>query len=802
MDVKLLRVAISMAAISSPFCVSAQMMELEEIIVTAQHKDESLQKAGLAIDVVQGGDITDAGISQATDLGKLFPSLDLQAGGGAAVSVFLRGVGNFTNTSYTDAAIAFSYDGVYLGRTQAVGGMFYDLERVEVLKGPQGTLYGRNATGGAVNIITAKPEIGGSLSGFVSADVGNYDSKKIQGAVNIPVSDTSAIRIAGSFIDRDGYNDDGTSDEENEALRVQFASDLSDNVSLNIGVDYSHSGGLGVGANYTGTYAAVGYAYTPSGLSEDSGLYSAESQAYRTTLVNGPALNNYIELDKDPYQDNTFYGINAELNYTGEAGKLTILSGWRKGEVDNVFALPGFIGWNDETYEQKSLEIRFASEPIGNFDYLVGGYYFDENVVGDTTFNPGVLALQDFEVDTESYALFGRVTAHISDDFRITTGVRLTHDKKAMAAISQNLIVACASATCFDAPGEVLLPTVDTELEVDAYYDALAASGLPGVIYPGDLPTNAGVAPLWTNGTSTQILIHDYSVFNASQEEDNVTYRIAAEYNVLEDSMFYASFETGYRSGGFALAIGRETYKPEYLDAYTIGIKNRLFDNRVQLNLEAFFWDYTDQQVAHFGLDTQGGTANYTENVGQSTIKGIDVDLQWMATERTFVTAKAQYLDAVYDELVYIGPTDTLGDPDFNPNPTSCDKTDLGDGTMSIDCSGNTAFKSPKWIVNLGLEQVFTLGEYDLTAGLDTQFKDEYWAGFEYAQEQLVSSAWTTNAQLTLEPSTGDWSVTAYVRNIEDNRVSTNQTLQPISLTVMSVYTAPMTFGVRFQADF
>jgi len=772
---------------------------LEIIEVTAQRKVENMQKTGIAIDAVTGADIASMGLTQTADLGKLFPSLSLSSGGGASTSIFLRGVGNFTNTSYTDPALAFSYDGIYIARSQATSGLFFDLERVEVLKGPQGTLYGRNATGGAINVLPTAPILDDN-SGYLTVNLGNYGSQKLEGAYNFAVGDASALRLSASLNAHDAYNDDGTSDEDNQAFRVQFYSELSDNLTLKIGADYANVAGVGVGASFIGEYHYPdNYSFAESGLSLDSGLTTDAAQAYHTTLLNGPAFNFYQAFDKELYQDNQFYGINAEINLTTETGVLTVIPAYRKGFVDSIHSVPGFIAWNDEEYEQTSLEVRFAGDINENIDYLVGAYYFDEKVQGDDSYNPGVLALQDFVVNTTSYATFGRITANLSDDLRITGGLRYTKDSKDIDALNQNLIVAC-DGVCFGAPGTALLPTLDSAEEVDSYYTELAASG---VTAPWNGIPNPFPSLLWTDGTNSQVLVHLKQTLKNSLDKDKITYRLGVDYDLSEDSLLYSTFETGYRSGGFSMALGEKSvYQPEYLDAFTLGMKSQFLSQRLRFNVELYYWQYEDQQLAHFGYDdpVNKSTANFTENIGESTIQGVDIDTLYLITENTLLSAKIQYLDATYDSFVYNAPGNVF--PTGTPNPTQCDTTQLDDGSMTVDCSGKTAFVSPKWTINLGIQHTVEFEDHYLVASIDSQYKSEQYTGFEYTDQQLVDSNWSTNMQLTFSPMDDTWSTSVYVRNLENNRIGTLNQIQPIAQSLTSVLSAPRTMGVRFSLNF
>ena len=206
--------------------------------------------------------------------------------------VFIRGVGNFTLTPNSDPATAFNYDGVYIGRPTGTNGVFFDLERVEVLKGPQGTLYGRNATGGAINIIPVQPRLG-ELSGYGSVSYGNYDTLTAEGAVNAPLGENGAIRISGSHAEHDGYLRDGTTDQNDYSLRAQIKAKLTPDLTVRLAADYARIGGVGTSVSYQGYYnftpLSGGYVFVPapSGIAE--GIFTPLAQAFRQTLVAGPA---------------------------------------------------------------------------------------------------------------------------------------------------------------------------------------------------------------------------------------------------------------------------------------------------------------------------------------------------------------------------------------------------------------------------------------------------------------------------------------------------------------------------------
>ena len=271
----------------------------------------------------------------------------------------------------------------------------------------------------------------------------------------------------------------------------------------------------------------------------------------------------------------------------------------------------------------------------------------------------------------------------------------------------------------------------------------------------------------------------------------------AVEFDVAPRSLVYASVETGYRSGGFSAAAGFETYQPEFIDAYTIGMKNRFFGNRVQLNLEAFLWDYKNQQVNFVGLDINGRNANRTQNVGASRIKGVEVDGRFLITPTTLLSADVQYLDAKQKRFSYpAGPG--------NPPLTGCNVSFNAtlQSPFRVDCSGFQSYNSPKWTINLAAQQTIPLGDYRIVVGADTQHKSSRNIGFAYLPQQRIGSDWISNAQVQFGPEDEQWSISAFVRNIENERTLTFASTHPTAQFLTAGQTPPRTYGVSAKFDF
>lgn len=802
--------ALTLAILSAHSALAIEA--LEEIVVTAQYKQQTLQDAGLAIDAASGDKLIEQGVTSSQDLTKISPALTITTGGGINGLLYMRGVGNTANNDYLDPAIIMTYDGVAMARGSgsAING-YYDLERVEILKGPQGTLYGKNATGGVINIIPQKPELG-ETNGFVSASVGNYSEKLFSGAVNVAVGDNSALRIAANSVEHDGYNKDGTNDADSQGFRAQFYTEINDDLTIRVATDYSDIGGVGGGTTPVGVYTPTGtfgsYTYTPSGLPENEGQNTAAANAYRNTVLAAPGFGFLESIDDDTYTDAQMHGVNAEINYSTDAGTFTIIPAWRKTEQDSKFNQPGFdAGWWQGEVEQKSLELRFSGSTEGIIaDYLFGAFYFDEELEGNNTFNQNfVLPMQDYEQQGDSKAIFGQLTWALSDTLRLVTGARYTDDHKELAGQIDNYIVFCGglppdnivppdsfTAGCA-APGALpQFPTLDTPAEADAWLIENGWTTAEGIINVAP-----GVTIIDVNGPG--FVLHSTSEPPGAYDKSKATYRLSLEWDAGEDSLVYMSYETGYRAGGLQPSETNR-YDEELLDAITLGTKNRFFGGTLQLNAELFYWDYQDQQISYFAADSNGVFENRTDNVGSATNQGLDVDLLWQAADNTLLSLKAVWLDASYDDLTF---QTVVGRDNINCPATLVfeNSASPADDVYTFDCSANDPIFSPEFTVFLGAEQVFPMDSLDIIVNLDSKWVDDQVTGFFNLEHEKIEAHWTTNLSVTLAAADDTWSATAYVRNLEDeNRVQSTQS--PLLGVGYSSYGPDMTYGLRVNYNF
>eukprot|EP01035_Chromulina_nebulosa_P033610 gene33611-45009_t len=283
---------------------------LKDIVVTAQRRSESVQKAALSIVAISGDDLRARGVNNIDALARQTAGIEIQPSGGPYTTFTVRSVSNLSGNAFSDPSIAVNVNGVYLATPTTFRGLFFDLDRVELLKGPQGTLYGRNATGGAINILPAKPTF--KAGGYVGADLGNYDHFDINAAVNLPFSDNVAFRMAGQRAKHSGYMSLGTNDEDVTALRASLLFKPSEDLSILLSADWAHEGGKGPGATLRKSCAALGRSGT-SCFVADPYTDVGDLPSYYTSA--GIAVQS-----RNPYLDSDYYGVGLNVDWRTASG--------------------------------------------------------------------------------------------------------------------------------------------------------------------------------------------------------------------------------------------------------------------------------------------------------------------------------------------------------------------------------------------------------------------------------------------------------------------------------------------------
>jgi iron complex outermembrane receptor protein len=740
--------------------------QLEEVVVTAEFRKESAQKTPLSITVLSGEDLGERGIVNSKDLVDAVPGLAITSTTPNA-NLSLRGVGSGGGNAYADPTVSFNLGGVNIARQFTTVSSFYDLQRVEVLKGPQGTLYGRNATVGALNVVPKLPAFKSEAE--VGLDIGNYHNFNTTGVLNSPLSDNIAARLAFSTVKHDGYLSNGQNDADSQAARLSLLAQPASDLSVLLSADFFHMGGKGPGtvflypnnthdrwqdsSNPWFSFAAPGCGNVT--LCPTFGNTSANPAGFQPSVASKPVVGT------DAYENNDQLVSKLEIEKKLGIGTLTVIPAVVNSKIDFNAYGQGFQQIVHNTVEQYSLEARLASNESKPWKWLVGTFWFYESQDSTGKFlePAGYQVIRNPNLNDKSAAIFGQATYSITDAFRATGGLRYTTEKK-----SQDGFTILDGFTCTAS--------------------AIAAGG--SVVAP-NLEQPIGGCSVPNRGDTS---------FNSTD------YKVGLEFDLRPESLLYADISSGFKAGGFWAGLPPNSYKPEKLTAYSIGSKNRFLGNRLQANLELFYWKYKDQQVSVFtGINPAGQTARPFNTDGY--IRGAETDLRYLLTDADRLT-----LDALFERGKY-------------------DAFPLGTNILAQVVNNFAAdlprLNTPSTSLTAGYEHTF-----DFASGAAVTFA----ARTHYESESTLSAlavAGHPGAVLTLpgairpsytvsslnliyiEPK-GKWQITGYVDNLENEAVVYTGTAGTISRGIQyrpanpnSLYAAlnaPRTFGARFQVKF
>ena len=766
-----LAIAVSSAvvAFTQPAFAKAENKEkgLETIVVTASKHAKSLQEESRSIVAVSADDLANFGLTDPQALQDMVPGLTINKNG-ELTQISIRGVGDRTITNATEPAVAINLDGVYVPRSYQSSTQFFDLERIEVLKGPQGTLYGRNATAGAINLITAKPDF--DNSGFIEAEAGNFSHKRLTGAVNLELSDTVAMRISGQMVDRDGYLSDGYNDDESEALRLGLLYKPNDDTSLLLNATYSHIGGKGTSGVIAERFVSGVSMYGANPSDRWAGPTHADTRARVNSSK--PGIGDWHQgtegngNHEDAFQDIDVQTLSATLEHNLGWADLTVVPSYIKSSAETLeFGSMIVGGYSDGDAEQVALEVRLSSQVDSAVQWVIGLYKSEEDI--DEIRNSsipfgggnGKLYIRNAPIrETKAQAIFGELNASLTDDFRLIAGLRYNEEDKRTTGYTHSTL----------------------NLAGTGYPEyPLIGSDLPSADEPSYGP------PVF--GAVTGLGSEDVS---GTRTDDSTNYRLGFEYDVNDTSMVYASVASGFKAGGFFDSPdgGNNSYKPEELLAYSLGTKSRFFDNLLQINAEAFYWDYTDKQETFLNSSNVLETAN----AGEVTLSGVELSIIGQITEEDTLSFFTEYVNSEYDEYVY----------DVNATPLG--NCTLVNNDTQTDCSGNSLVRAPEWSGRLAYSRIQDLGDSGyLTFNVAMTFSSSYYLTNDFSELGNHPSYQTYDTNLTWESVEGDLTVTAWMKNITDENIY-HGGVQSGSLPdgIVGQIGAPRTFGVRARYNF
>ncbi|MEK8052766.1 TonB-dependent receptor [Ideonella sp. DXS22W] len=561
------------AQTTAPAATAESAKDVQEVVVTANKRSTLASKTPLALTVVDGDQLKAAGVVDARTIQDISPGVQISQDSGR-LQINIRGVMSINTTERGDPSNAFNIDGMYVGRPEAQFASFLDVQRVEVLRGPQGTLYGRNATGGAVNVISNKP--GNKLGGKVSLELGNYNARRAEVAVDVPVNDLLKLRAAVNANKRDSFFSNpsgiGLEDQDDLAARVHGLLTFSKDTSLLLTAEHSKINSNG---------------FTPVPLTNFfSGTAKGGNATWPNDLLNpvwiGDSVSNEVKLTVPDFyaKPTTRYfennGLRAELRHNTRLGEVVYQLGWLQanGHFDNISAFNGnpFRGnVNASNNKQISHELRLQSPDNQPFTWVVGAYYFDENLGRDIVYNTFVNSNFTFrmkflsQVENTAKALFGQSSYALSPTLRLVTGARYSQD---------------------------------TKFATD--------------------PCNGGCLTIPAAPFSRQV------------DSAKATWKLGLDWDLSKETFVYGALSTGYKAGGFNTSSDTMTYRPEELAAAEVGVKTRLLNNRLQLSASAFAYDYKDLQLSSTVCVTNAQNVSTcgtrTVNAEKATMKGFELE--------------------------------------------------------------------------------------------------------------------------------------------------------------------------------
>ena len=732
-----LSTAVAAALLGSTAALPLQAQTLEEVLVTATKRSESVQDVPLAITALSGNFVNQVNLNDVKDLVSYTPGVTGNSQDSYIDAISVRGVRTQDFGVGGDPSAAFFKNDLYEGRNGSAVTSLYDMDRAEILRGPQGFLFGRNSIGGAFSVHTRRAEPGDRVTGYAELDVAERDRAAFEGAINLPVGDHFAHRLAGYYSTEDGFVRNvfpGSEDLiEHEKWALRWSTRYQhDRLAVRSMVEYEdrqQSGSVYRAVDRGDIWEALDTALggVPlGGGSEDVDVDRTGGDSDNADIL---TLGLHVDYDFDfatltsntGYKDHDFY-YNEDYD-----GTPLHINNYRQDQSGDYFQQEFRLTSNREgplswyagmSYYEESIDARFRFS--GREDYFCQYYGYAYNGMTfsgcqdlyayyGSEFTPSADGLLTetgrIKGDYSGWAGYVNLAYDVTDTVQVEAGLRYTQDDKDFA---------------------LLVPTPESEL-----------------------------GPYWAYGFSTAEFIE------GSDSWDDVTTRFIAKWRPTDQRMFYASYTEGFKSGGFGSfnlannpadepALGntdiRQTdgfrpnvFDPETVDSWEIGYKDSLWNGRANLDLTAFFYEYEDLQVVTF----EGG-ASLVENVGQVEAWGLEGALTTRLTDHLDLYLAAGYLDSEARELQAI-----------------CDLEDVN------GCEGSPLFWAPEWSAAAVLTASYPVSGGTITGSLEMFYEDERGGGWEGTPETLINSYTDASLRIGFE-SEQNWFVEAYVENLTD----------------------------------
>ncbi|WP_417456897.1 TonB-dependent receptor [Kordiimonas sp.] len=622
-----LRVALFSCACSTAVAVSlpsmaqedAEVSSLEEILVTARRRTESLQDVPIAVTAFSADTLALRGAADITELAQIAPSVTLEPSRAtnSTLTAFIRGVGQQDPLAGFEQGVALYLDDVYMARPQGTLLDIYDVERVEILRGPQGTLYGRNAVGGAIKYVTKRlsdePEFGLKLS------YGSYNQIDAVVKGSVPISDKVRVGATVASLNRDGFGENLTTGEEHYnkqilAARASIEFLPSDALFVRISADYTDDD-----SNAVAGYRP--YAGAFSGTPVTDSVYDTYAGATENGSTSGINGNNEV----------TSKGIQGSIEWTAsDSVTLKSVTAYREDYTESVIDFDSLaiddmdapVIYDNQQFSQE-FQLLYSSDKLSG---VVGFYYLDAEAANDfdvvlgqlgrIAYGSTLVAYTGGTVDTKAWSLFADMTYQFNDEVSVSVGGRYTNDKRS----------------------------------ADIFRGNYLGQGSPFF------------------GFTDSIFLGATSDFESERTFKDFSPRVAVDYKVSEDALVYASFSRGFKAGSFdprganiSSPEVEEGFAPETLDSYELGLKSTWWDGRARTNIAVFYSDYKDMQIpGSLPIDTDNdgvndGFVGTVTNAGKATIKGIEFEGNFLLSEGLTLQTSFNVLDAEIKEWLLNG---------------------------------------------------------------------------------------------------------------------------------------------------
>lgn len=718
---------------------------IAEIVVTAQRREETLQRSPVTVTAVGSDTLSKQNVKEFSNLASVLPNTQVAVTGGARVQIAVRGIRNNDFSPGAESPVAVHIDGSYIPRMTGLAGLFYDIARVESLPGPQGTLYGRNAAAGAINIITNQPAF--ERQAAAELEAGNYALFRGFGMVNVPLSDEVAVRAAFQRYKHNAYNKAGGDDADQTSGRLS-ALWRHDKLRLAASVDYTEIGGHGTIDNDLNAQDPY----------DSRAIYSIAS----TRLAGLDIKQLGIQLKAD--YDLDFATLTAQVSQRNSVEK----SGTRGNDEFSYFNFKSRANIG---------EVRLTSNSTTPLQWVVGAFGFDEKqpsygIVGANSDNPfgaggtcdalnatpNIPAcgnyLPELGLRTKSYAFFGQATYSPIETLHITGGLRYSHDKK-------------------NYNGKYLCQ-VGGNGEFFQFSPCQNAA----------IPLDRGSPASW----------------------ESTDYKIGVSYDVNPNSLLYANTSSGYRAGGSFISPFNPTYGPESITNYEIGWKNSFFNRRLIVNADAYRQNYEDfiytYNVIGDIVPVPGVLVPFSisqaDNLGKVKITGADLTVAWLATPDDLFNFGVEYIHTKVGRATLrctaAAPTDN----------GPCAAT-----AGFVNPTGKALPNTPEWRLTASYEHTFRLdGGATVVPRAQIHAESGRWMDFSHLAGTRQDAFTQTDLSLTYTSSDKTWNVGAWVQNLEDKAVFLNAGAsngahpREYPSGIAAVYRAPRTFGVKVGAQF